>query len=91
MRRLQSEREAARTGVLKAPLRYMALTRDLRVPKNECMAALHALEAPGVVLRGSFTDPGEIEWCDRPLLAAHSPLHRGSPAPQDGFAGLRAI
>ena len=41
------------------------------------MAALHALEAQGAVLRGSFTEGvecgGEIEWCDRRLLAR---IHR---------------
>ena len=42
------------------------------------MAALHALEAQGAVLRGSFTGGeiecgGEIEWCDRRLLAR---IHR---------------
>jgi ATP-dependent Lhr-like helicase len=42
-------------------------------------AALVALEAEGVVLRGAFTpgtgreDPGVLEWCDRRLLAR---IHR---------------
>jgi ATP-dependent helicase Lhr and Lhr-like helicase len=72
------EREAALTEVLKArlgalgPISAAALARDLRVPENEVMAALHALEAQGAVLRGSFTG-GEIEWCDRRLLAR---IHR---------------
>ena len=81
---VQWEREAALTEVLKArlgalgPVSAAALARDLRVPENEVMAALHALEAQGAVLRGSFTGGeieggGEIEWCDRRLLAR---IHR---------------
>jgi ATP-dependent helicase Lhr and Lhr-like helicase len=50
------------------------MARDPRVPENDAMAALHSLEAQGAVLRGSFTEGeiecgGEIEWCDRRLLA----------------------
>ena len=81
---VQWEREAALTEVLKArlgalgPRSVAGLARDLRVPENEAMAALHALEAQGAVLRGSFTGGeiecgGEIEWCDRRLLAR---IHR---------------
>jgi len=81
---VQWEREAALTEVLKArlgalgPVSGAALMRDLRVPQEEVLAALHALESQGVVLRGSFTGGeiecgGEIEWCDRRLLAR---IHR---------------
>ncbi|MGH8589973.1 MAG: Lhr family helicase, partial [Gammaproteobacteria bacterium] len=76
--RVPWEREAALTEVLKArlgalgPVSAAALMRDLRVPENEVMSALHALEAQGAVLRGAFTG-GEIEWCDRRLLAR---IHR---------------
>jgi ATP-dependent helicase Lhr and Lhr-like helicase len=75
---VQWENEAALTEVLKArlgalgPRSAAALARDLRVPEKEVMAALHSLEAQGAVLRGSFTG-GEIEWCDRRLLAR---IHR---------------
>ncbi len=82
--RVHWEPEAALTEVLKArlgalgPVSAAALMRDLRVPENELMAALYALEAQGAVLRGSFTggeieSGGEIEWCDRRLLAR---IHR---------------
>ena len=67
----------ARLGAL-GPVSAAALACDLRVPENEVMAALHALEAQGAVLRGFFTGGeiecgGEIEWCDRRLLAR---IHR---------------
>ncbi|MGH8565578.1 MAG: DEAD/DEAH box helicase [Gammaproteobacteria bacterium] len=80
--RVHWDREAALIELLKArlgvlgPVSAAALMRDLRVPENEVMAALHALEAQGAVLRGSFTggeSGGEIEWCDRRLLAR---IHR---------------
>ena len=82
------EREAALTEVLKArlgvlgPVSAATLARDLRVPENEVMAALHALEAQGAVLRGSFTG-GEIRVVRPAPLGTHPPLHRGSPAPRD--------
>lgn len=37
------------------------------------LIALHAIEAEGVVLRGSFTGAAGLEWCDRRLLAR---MHR---------------
>jgi ATP-dependent Lhr-like helicase len=42
--------------------------------EGEVDAALHALEAEGFVLRGSFTPAAEVvEWCERRLLAR---IHR---------------
>ena len=44
------------------------------VPRSDIDAALLALEADGVVLRGTFTARAtELEWCDRRLLAR---IHR---------------
>ncbi len=46
----------------------------LRVPGQDVEAALLALEAEGVVLRGAFTPGADVgEWCDRRLLAR---IHR---------------
>jgi ATP-dependent Lhr-like helicase len=74
------EREAALTEVLKArlgalgPVTTAGLAADLQVSESDIMAGLAALEAEGVVLRGSFTAAGDgIEWCDRRLLAR---IHR---------------
>ena len=63
-----------------------ALASSLGITSTEASAALLALEADGVVLRGSFTpdNPGfrgssvqgfknSVEWCDRTLLAR---IHR---------------
>ena len=51
-----------------------ALAHPLAIDTRHVDAALLALEADGVVLRGRFT-PGtrELEWCDRALLAR---IHR---------------
>ncbi|HSM17496.1 MAG TPA: hypothetical protein VK845_10950, partial [Gemmatimonadales bacterium] len=52
------------------PTTQAALATSLIVPESDVEPALAALEAEGVVLRGSFT-PGatEREWCERRLLA----------------------
>jgi ATP-dependent Lhr-like helicase len=59
---------------LTGPVTAAALAGSLGIPSSEADAALLALEADGVVLRGRFT-PGEsaLEWCDRTLLAR---IHR---------------
>jgi ATP-dependent Lhr-like helicase len=59
---------------LTGPVTAAALAEGLDVSTAEADAALLALEADGVVLRGRFT-PGEsrLEWCDRTLLAR---IHR---------------
>ncbi|HTL05474.1 MAG TPA: hypothetical protein VL241_06970, partial [Gemmatimonadales bacterium] len=50
------------------------LAASLGVGVDEVTAALHALEAEGVILRGHFTPGGsELEWCERRLLAR---IHR---------------
>nr|MBA3556092.1 ATP-dependent DNA helicase [Gemmatimonadales bacterium] len=77
-----AEREAAlrelvrgRLGIL-GPTTAAALGRPLGVPEIETEAALVALEAEGVVLRGRFTPTAggaEPEWCERRLLAR---IHR---------------
>jgi ATP-dependent Lhr-like helicase len=58
------------------PITAEALARTIGVTANDAEAALLALEADGVVLRGRFT-PGAaartVEWCDRALLAR---IHR---------------
>jgi ATP-dependent Lhr-like helicase len=59
---------------LSGPVTAAALADPLGVSTADTDAALLALEADGVVLRGRFT-PGETarEWCDRTLLAR---IHR---------------
>jgi len=56
------------------PTTQAALATALIVPESDVESALAALEAEGVVLRGSFT-PGATarEWCERRLLAR---MHR---------------
>ena len=66
-----------RLGIL-GPTTAAALAATLGLPEMEAEAALVALEAEGVVLRGRFTPrAGEtataLEWCDRRLLAR---IHR---------------
>jgi ATP-dependent helicase Lhr and Lhr-like helicase len=59
------------------PLTANELGSRLGIPANKIEAALIALESAGVVLRGEFTvkgaTGGEVEWCDRVLLAR---IHR---------------
>jgi ATP-dependent Lhr-like helicase len=58
------------------PTSARELAASLRVEENAIERALHALESEGVILRGAFTrapDRGEVEWCDRRLLAR---IHR---------------
>lgn len=58
------------------PTTAPALADRLALPSGKVEAALLALEANGVVLRGRFTPPGgsqATEWCDRRLLAR---IHR---------------
>ncbi|MGH7535788.1 MAG: Lhr family helicase, partial [Gemmatimonadales bacterium] len=66
-----------RLGIV-GPVTAGALAATLGLPEIEAEAALVALEAEGVVLRGRFTPrAGEmtatLEWCDRRLLAR---IHR---------------
>jgi ATP-dependent Lhr-like helicase len=59
---------------LVGPTTARELGAPLGIGEADVDAALHALEAEGVVLRGSFRrDPSAIEWCDRRLLAR---IHR---------------
>jgi len=55
------------------PTTAMALADSLAVAAGDVDAALLTLETEGVVLRGSFSMPGTLEWCDRRLLAR---IHR---------------
>jgi ATP-dependent Lhr-like helicase len=77
-----SQEEASRKivqGWLEAigPTTAAQLATRLGLPVARSDAALLALESAGVVLRGEFTAadraPGEIEWCERSLLAR---IHR---------------
>ena len=66
-----------RLGIV-GPTTAAALAATLDLPEIEAEAALVALEAEGVVLRGRFTPrAGDsfavLEWCDRRLLAR---IHR---------------
>jgi len=56
------------------PITAQELSKFFTLPQKEIDAALLALEAEGLVLRGKF-HPGtpEVEWCDRRLLAR---IHR---------------
>jgi len=55
------------------PTTAAALAGAIGVAESDAEAALLALEAEGVVLRGSFTAIDRPEWCDRRLLAR---IHR---------------
>jgi ATP-dependent Lhr-like helicase len=57
------------------PTTVSQLSQKLGFSAGEIESALLALEAAGVVLRGEFTGRpnGELEWCDRVLLAR---IHR---------------
>ncbi len=58
------------------PMTASALAARLALPGDDVDAALAQLEAEGQVLRGQFTPSaaaGEIEWCNRRLLAR---IHR---------------
>ncbi len=66
-----------RLGIV-GPTSAAELAAPLGIPESEAEAALVALEAEGVVLRGRFTPRGgdgaaELEWSDRRLLAR---IHR---------------
>jgi ATP-dependent Lhr-like helicase len=66
-----------RLGIL-GPVTAARLAAPVGLPELEAEAALVALEAEGVVLRGRFTPrhtvaTAELEWCDRRLLAR---IHR---------------
>jgi ATP-dependent Lhr-like helicase len=54
------------------PVTAAQLGRELDVSDEDALAALHALEGDGVVLRGHFSSTG-LEFCDRGLLAR---IHR---------------
>ncbi|HEY2775190.1 MAG TPA: DEAD/DEAH box helicase [Candidatus Binatia bacterium] len=57
------------------PATAAALAARIGLAPERVDAALARLESQGCVLQGSFTDeaPGEIEWCERGLLAR---IHR---------------
>ena len=57
------------------PVTAAALSEFLGIAPNEIEKTILRLEASGSILRGSFTGEsrGEIEWCDRRLLAR---IHR---------------
>ncbi len=64
---------ASRLSVL-GPVTPRELGAPLGIEVEEIRAALLALEGSGLVLRGAFTPGrGEVEWCDRALLAR---IHR---------------
>jgi ATP-dependent Lhr-like helicase len=58
---------------LVGPVTSQQLADALMIADSEATAALAALEAEGVVLRGSFSGVATLEWCDRTLLAR---IHR---------------
>jgi ATP-dependent Lhr-like helicase len=55
------------------PTTAVSLAESVGRPVHSVDEALLALESEGVVLRGSFTSPRALEWCDRRLLAR---IHR---------------
>src|SRR5262249_17023534 len=66
-----------RVGVT-GPVTSKQLAEDLGLPLSKMEIALARLEAEGYVLQGRFTEAalkpgGELEWCDRRLLAR---IHR---------------
>ena len=55
------------------PITAADIAHALAVSHDDALAALAALEAEGVVLRGHFTGASGDEWCERRLLAR---IHR---------------
>jgi ATP-dependent helicase Lhr and Lhr-like helicase len=55
------------------PVQVSWLARTLGLPEPDVEAAVVRLEGEGTVLRGQFTQAGEMEWCERRLLAR---IHR---------------
>ncbi|HXT61216.1 MAG TPA: DEAD/DEAH box helicase, partial [Pirellulales bacterium] len=56
------------------PVTARRIAADLGLREGAVEAALEAIEGAGAVMRGRYSDPaGEIEWCDRRLLAR---IHR---------------
>jgi ATP-dependent Lhr-like helicase len=55
------------------PTTARALAASLAISEDDADAALLALETEGAILRGTFEQRGELEWCDRRLLAR---IHR---------------
>jgi ATP-dependent Lhr-like helicase len=73
--RADAIRELIRGRVeISGPISIAALSELFRLPRSEIETALVALEGEGFVLRGKFNpNAGELEWCDRRLLAR---IHR---------------
>jgi ATP-dependent Lhr-like helicase len=57
------------------PVSVAELARSVAVSEADVTIALAALEAEGVVFRGSFRPGGQPEWCERRLLAR---IHRAT-------------
>ena len=57
------------------PVTTAELARSLAVSDDAVTVALAALEAEGVVFRGSFRPGAQAEWCERRLLAR---IHRAT-------------
>jgi ATP-dependent Lhr-like helicase len=55
------------------PVEVAWLAHTVGLPAADIEAAMLRLEAEGRVLRGQFTSPAAVEWCDRRLLAR---IHR---------------
>jgi len=74
-----SEEEAGRRTIqgwldVSGPTTATELSEMLGLPMRRIDAALLALEAAGAIMRGNFTGKtGEVEWCERGLLAR---IHR---------------
>jgi ATP-dependent Lhr-like helicase len=49
------------------------IAASMNLPSTDIEAAMLALEREGAVLRGRFSGPAQIEWCDRRLLTR---IHR---------------
>lgn len=55
------------------PVTATALAELMQLPVGMIEESLYRLEQEGFVLRGNFSTPDELEWCDRRLLAR---IHR---------------
>jgi len=55
------------------PATASLLAESVAMPLQSVDDALLTLESEGVILRGTFTSSGELEWCERRLLAR---IHR---------------
>ena len=76
-----ADRDAALREILRGrldllgPVTAAGLAAPLGLEASDVQLALLQLEGDGSAMRGAFTAPGAVEWCDRRLLAR---MHRAT-------------